>query len=316
MGNLGILLRKGHVFETLCKVNHLIIDKTGTLTHGDIEINNVRLFGQQSKSTTLSLAAALEAHANHPLARAFRPYLDANVIIDEIENVIGSGIQGCYQGKPIKIGSAEFVLSSQDKAEPNAIYLSIANEHVATFYYQDPIRQEAVAFVKQFRSAGIKVTLLTGDSNANAVLVAQQIGIDDVVSEAKPQDKLDYLHSCRDDDITMMVGDGINDAPTLAGAHLSVAMGGGTDVAKASADMVLLGDKLDRILQARELALKTRRIIAENLAWSLGYNLLILPLAVAGLVAPYFAVVGMSASSIIVVSNSLRLLKESPKEQG
>ncbi|MCY9803587.1 heavy metal translocating P-type ATPase [Vibrio scophthalmi] len=316
MGNLGILLRKGHVFETLCKVNHLIIDKTGTLTHGDIEINSVRLFGQQSKSTTLSLAAALEAHANHPLARAFRPYLDANVIIDEIENVIGFGIQGCYQGKPIKIGSAEFVLSSQDKAEPNAIYLSIANEHVATFYYQDPIRQEAVAFVKQFRDAGIKVTLLTGDSKANAELVAQQIGIDDVVSEAKPQDKLDYLHSCRDDDITMMVGDGINDAPTLAGAHLSVAMGGGTDVAKASADMVLLGDKLDRILQARELALKTRRIIAENLAWSLGYNLLILPLAVAGLVAPYFAVVGMSASSIIVVSNSLRLLKESPKEQG
>lgn len=316
MGNLGILLRKGHVFETLCKVNHLIIDKTGTLTHGDIEINSVRLFGQQSKSTTLSLAAALEAHANHPLARAFRPYLDANVIIDEIENVIGFGIQGCYQGKPIKIGSAEFVLSSQDKAEPNAIYLSIAHEHVATFYYQDPIRQEAVAFVKQFRSAGIKVTLLTGDSKANAVLVAQQIGIDDVVSEAKPQDKLDYLHSCRDDDITMMVGDGINDAPTLAGAHLSVAMGGGTDVAKASADMVLLGDKLDRILQARELALKTRRIIAENLAWSLGYNLLILPLAVAGLVAPYFAVVGMSASSIIVVSNSLRLLKDSHKEQG
>ncbi|ANU36440.1 heavy metal translocating P-type ATPase [Vibrio scophthalmi] len=316
MGNLGILLRKGHVFETLCKVNHLIIDKTGTLTHGDIEINSVRVFGQQSKSTTLSLAAALEAHANHPLARAFRPYLDANVIIDEIENVIGFGIQGCYQGKSIKIGSAEFVLSSQDKAEPNAIYLSIANEHVATFYYQDPIRQEAVAFVKQFRSAGIKVTLLTGDSKANAELVAQQIDIDDVVSEAKPQDKLDYLHSCRDDDITMMVGDGINDAPTLAGAHLSVAMGGGTDVAKASADMVLLGDKLDRILQARELALKTRRIIAENLAWSLGYNLLILPLAVAGLVAPYFAVVGMSASSIIVVSNSLRLLKESHKEQG
>ncbi|ANS85454.1 Cu(2+)-exporting ATPase [Vibrio scophthalmi] len=316
MGNLGILLRKGHVFETLCEVNHLIIDKTGTLTHGDIEINNVRLFGQQSKSTTLSLAAALEAHANHPLARAFRPYLDENVMIDEIENVIGSGIQGCYQGKLIKIGSAEFVLSSQDEAEPNAIYLSIANDHVATFYYQDPIRQEAVAFVKQFRSAGIKVTLLTGDSKANAELVAQQIGIDDVVSEAKPQDKLDYLHSCRDDDITMMVGDGINDAPTLAGAHLSVAMGGGTDVAKASADMVLLGDKLDRILQARELALKTRRIIAENLAWSLGYNLLILPLAVAGLVAPYFAVVGMSASSIIVVSNSLRLLKESPKEQG
>lgn len=316
MGNLGILLRKGHVFETLCKVNHLIIDKTGTLTHGDIEINDVHLFTQLSKPETLALAASLEAHANHPLARAFRPYLDVEVVIDDIENVIGSGIQGRYQDHTIKIGSAEFVLPSQQKAEANAIYLSIKDEHVATFYYHDPIRQEALTFVEQFKAAGIKVTLLTGDSHQNAKRVADTIGIDDVVSDAKPQDKLAYLQGCRDTDITMMVGDGINDAPTLAGAHLSVAMGGGTDVAKASADMVLLGDKLDRILQARELALKTRRIIAENLAWSLGYNLLILPLAVAGLVAPYFAVVGMSASSIIVVSNSLRLLKETGKQQG
>ena len=147
----------------------------------------------------------------------------------------------------------------------------------------------------------------------NAKPVAEEIGITDIVANAKPEDKLAYLNSRDDKDITMMVGDGINDAPILAGAHLSVAMGGGTDVAKASADMVLLGDKLDRLLQSRKLALKTRKIIRENLAWSLGYNLLILPLAVAGLVAPYIAVVGMSASSIIVVSNSLRLLKEQGK---
>ncbi|MDL2044421.1 HAD-IC family P-type ATPase, partial [Vibrio parahaemolyticus] len=140
--------------------------------------------------------------------------------------------------------------------------------------------------------------------------VADEIGIEHVISSAKPEDKLAYLKSLDSSDITMMVGDGINDAPTLAGAHLSVAMGGGTDVAKASADMTLLGDNLEKLLEARLLALRTRKIIRENLAWSLGYNLLILPLAVAGLVAPYIAVVGMSASSIIVVSNSLRLLKE------
>ncbi|CSC23990.1 Cu2+-exporting ATPase [Vibrio cholerae] len=134
--------------------------------------------------------------------------------------------------------------------------------------------------------------------------------IDKVVAQAKPEDKLTYLRELNKTDVTMMVGDGINDAPTLAGAHISVAMGGGTDVAKASADMVLIGDRLDKLLEARELALKTRKIIRENLAWSLGYNLLILPLAVAGLVAPYIAVVGMSGSSIIVVTNSLRLLKK------
>jgi len=310
MGNFGILLRKSHVFETLCKVNHLIVDKTGTLTHGDIEISDVTLHGELNKQQSLELAAALESHANHPLARAFRPFQNSQLIVDNIENVIGSGISGFYCGKPVKIGSASFVLSDKQSISTNAIYLSLNNVHVATFTYQDPIRKEAKEFIEQFRAAGIRVTLLTGDSKQNAQLVAEQIGIDDVISEAKPQDKLNYLKSGGKDDITMMIGDGINDAPTLAGAHLSIAMGGGTDVAKASADMVLLGDNLDRILKARELALKTRRIIAENLAWSLGYNLLILPLAVAGLVAPYFAVVGMSASSIIVVSNSLRLLKE------
>ncbi|MDF4852140.1 HAD-IC family P-type ATPase, partial [Vibrio parahaemolyticus] len=173
-----------------------------------------------------------------------------------------------------------------------------------------PIRKESQAFIQRFAEAGIKTTLLTGDSIQNAQPVADEIGIEHVIASAKPEDKLAYLKSLDSGDITMMVGDGINDAPTLAGAHLSVAMGGGTDVAKASADMTLLGDNLEKLLEARLLALRTRKIIRENLAWSLGYNLLILPLAVAGLVAPYIAVVGMSASSIIVVSNSLRLLKE------
>ncbi|KJY82410.1 ATPase P [Vibrio galatheae] len=313
MGNLGILLRKSHVFETLCKVNHLIIDKTGTLTHGDIEINHVELHADVSKEQALALAAALESHANHPIARAFKSYSDINIAVTDVENVIGSGIKGLYLGQEVKIGSAEFVLTDNQGGKSNTVCLSIADVHVASFGYRDPIRVESKEFIEKFQHAGVKVTLLTGDTQENAQLVAEQIGINDVVAGAKPQDKLAYLQKADSGDITMMIGDGINDAPTLAGAHLSVAMGGGTDVAKASADMVLLGDRLDRILEARELALQTRKIIRENLAWSLGYNVLILPLAVAGFVAPYFAVVGMSASSIIVVSNSLRLLKEKGK---
>ncbi|MCG9724844.1 heavy metal translocating P-type ATPase [Vibrio brasiliensis] len=313
MGNLGILLRKSHVFETLCKVNHLIVDKTGTLTHGDIEINDVELFGEWDKQQALAIAASLESHANHPIARAFKLYSDVNVNVEDVENVIGSGIKGRYNGAEVKIGSAQFVLGEHQTAQANSVYLSIDAVHVATFSYRDPIRAEAKEFVEKFQRSGVKITLLTGDTKENAQLVAEKIGIDNVIAGAKPQDKLEYLNNVDSQDITMMIGDGINDAPTLAGAHLSVAMGGGADVAKASADMVLLGDRLDRILEARELALQTRKIIRENLAWSLGYNLLILPLAVAGFVAPYFAVVGMSASSIIVVSNSLRLLKEKGK---
>lgn len=309
MGNFGILLRKGHVFETLCKVNHLVVDKTGTLTKGDIEISRTSVFGEVSESESLSLAAALEAHANHPIARSFAQYANEDVVVSEVKNVIGSGIEGIWNGKDVKIGSSAFVVN-EGCDESNAVYLSVNGEHAATFYYRDPIRKESQAFIQRFAEAGIKTTLLTGDSIQNAQPVADEIGIDHVIASAKPEDKLAYLKSLDSDDITMMVGDGINDAPTLAGAHLSVAMGGGTDVAKASADMTLLGDNLEKLLEARLLALRTRKIIRENLAWSLGYNLLILPLAVAGLVAPYVAVVGMSASSIIVVSNSLRLLKE------
>jgi Cu2+-exporting ATPase len=309
MGNFGILLRKGHVFETLCKVNHLVVDKTGTLTKGDIEISRTSVFGEISESESLALAAALEAHANHPIARSFAQYSNEDVVVSEVKNVIGSGIEGLWNGKDVKIGSAAFVVN-EGCDESNAVYLSVNGEHAATFYYRDPTRKESQAFIQRFAEAGIKTTLLTGDSIQNAQPVADEIGIDHVIASAKPEDKLAYLKSLDSDDITMMVGDGINDAPTLAGAHLSVAMGGGTDVAKASADMTLLGDNLEKLLEARLLALRTRKIIRENLAWSLGYNLLILPLAVAGLVAPYVAVVGMSASSIIVVSNSLRLLKE------
>lgn len=309
MGGFGILSRRGHVFETLCKINHLVIDKTGTLTHGDIEIASTETYTDYNETQCLKMAAGLEANANHPIAKAFRSYFDPSMQVSEVRNIIGSGLEGVIEGKQVKIGNARYVLGKPAR-QSNCVYMAIDGVHAASFYYRDPIRKETADFIAQIRAANIKVTLLTGDSDINASLVANEVGIQDVVSNASPEDKLNFLKSLSDSDITMMVGDGINDAPTLAGAHLSVAMGGGTDVAKASADLVLLGDRLDKLLKARELAIKTRKIIRENLAWSLGYNVLILPLAVAGLVAPYIAVVGMSASSIIVVSNSLRLLKE------
>ncbi|PKF78030.1 ATPase P [Vibrio sp. vnigr-6D03] len=311
MGNLGILLRKGHVFETLCKVNHLVVDKTGTLTEGNIQIDRTEVTSNHfSEEECLAVAASLENHANHPIAKAFKAFADTTIEVDQVENKIGFGIVGLYKGQPCKIGSANFVLGQETESKQPCVYLSVNDSHVATFYYHDPIREQSQVLISKLAEAGIKTTLLTGDSLNNAQPVANAMGIESVVASASPQEKLEFLSTLKDHEVSLMIGDGINDAPTLAGAHLSVAMGGGADVAKSSADMVLLGDKLDKLIEARLLALKTRKIIRENLAWSLGYNLLILPLAVAGLVAPYIAVVGMSASSIIVVTNSLRLLKE------
>ncbi|RWX57288.1 heavy metal translocating P-type ATPase [Photobacterium chitinilyticum] len=318
LGRLGILLRRGHVLETLCKVNQLVIDKTGTLTEGNIRLVETQLFGEMSEADALAYAAEMERFANHPIARAFSGYRDNSKAFDDVKNIIGCGLKGSIDSNEWRIGQATFVLDNHPEKPALLkqcdnrfqVWLSCNDQLIAGFRLDDPIREDSEELIEQFQASGIKVTMLTGDHSASAQIVADKLNVDNLIAGATPEGKLEYLRSLDRDNVALMIGDGVNDAPVLAGAHLSVAMGGGTDVAKSSADMVLLGDQLSRILRARELALKTRRIIRENLAWALGYNLVILPLAVAGFVAPYIAVVGMSASSIIVVSNSLRLLKE------
>ncbi|NAW67947.1 cadmium-translocating P-type ATPase [Vibrio sp. V27_P1S3P104] len=312
LSHFGILLRKGHVFETLCQVNHLIMDKTGTLTEGRIEIYQTKVHDAHfSLLQCQAIAASLEQHANHPLAKAFTSFADESYQVEQVKNVIGSGLQGIYQGQTLRLGSASFALgqSDLDAQELDCIYLSSNTRLIASFYYRDPIRRESLAMVTEFKNAGIRLTLLSGDNQLNVQRVADKMGIEHVVANVTPEQKLNYLHSLPDDTITLMIGDGINDAPVLAGAHLSVAMGGGTDVAKASSDMVLLNDKLSNVLKARKLAFNTRKIIKENLWLSLFYNLLILPLAIMGYVPPYIASLGMSLSSVVVIANSMRLLK-------
>ncbi len=312
-GQLGIMLRRGHVLETLTKVNRLVIDKTGTLTKGEIQIRAVRVDDEAfTEQDTFNIAASLEAFANHPIAKAFQDQSTQHVDVYDADNHIGQGVSGTINGQCWRIGKANFALTL-DHPEDYDLYpvvLSCEGNPVAAFSLVDPIRPSSARLVSAFKDAGIQTTMLTGDQSRNVDQVAEALGIDSVISGVSPKGKLAYLQGLDDSTITLMVGDGVNDAPVLAGAHLSVAMGGGTDIAKSSADMVLLSDDLEKLLTARRLAQQTRRIIRENLAWALGYNVTILPLAVMGFVAPYVAVVGMSASSIIVVSNSLRLLNK------
>lgn len=311
-GQLGIMLRRGHVLETLTKVNRLVVDKTGTLTEGTVQISTIEINSDTlTEQQVINIAASLEAFANHPIANAFQARASEKVNVGAADNHIGQGVNGTIDGQYWRIGKASFALS--DGAESYQSYpviLSCDNKPVAAFSLIDPIRPSSARLLAAFKDAGIQTTMLTGDQSRNVKQVADELGIDSVVSGVSPQGKLSYLQSLDSRTITLMIGDGVNDAPVLAGAHLSVAMGGGTDIAKSSADMVLLGDDLEKLLTARRLAQQTRRIIRENLAWALGYNVTILPLAVMGFVAPYVAVVGMSASSIIVVSNSLRLLNK------
>ncbi|WP_323981219.1 heavy metal translocating P-type ATPase [Aeromonas media] len=309
----GILLRRGHVLDVLTRANRIVMDKTGTLTTGNISLVGVQPLAELGEDECLAIARALEAYSEHPIARAFRSKgADDAVLLaaSEVTPVIGHGIQGRIASKHYRIGSARWLGLSekQNAAQGLAIYLTDETRPLARFTLADTVRADAGALIQAFKAAGLQTTILTGDSSPQADTVARGLEVDELVKGVTPDGKLAYLKAREAaGDISIMVGDGINDAPVLAGAHASFAMAGGTDLAKNSADAILLADDLSRLLTARTLALRTRRIIQENFAWSIGYNLLVLPLAASGWLPPYLAAAGMSLSSLIVVTNSMRL---------
>ncbi|MEM0553864.1 MULTISPECIES: heavy metal translocating P-type ATPase [Aeromonas] len=309
----GILLRRGHVLDILTKANRIVMDKTGTLTTGEIRLSATTVLGTLDADRCLSIARALEAQSEHPIARAFRlPADEVGQLLQasEITPVIGHGITGLVDGVRYRIGSASWLgIESDDNAQHGlAIYLADEQQLLACFELDDTLRQDAKALIDAFKAAGLQTTILTGDSSPQADEIARTLGVDELVKGVTPDGKLAYLKAREaEGEISIMVGDGINDAPVLAGAHASFAMAGGTDLAKNSADAILLADDLSRLLDARRLALRTRKIIIENFTWSIGYNLLVLPLAACGWLPPYLAAAGMSLSSLIVVTNSMRL---------
>ncbi|HDZ8925794.1 TPA: cadmium-translocating P-type ATPase [Aeromonas dhakensis] len=310
----GILLRRGHVLDVLTRANRIVMDKTGTLTTGNISLTSTEALGNLDEARCLAIARTLEAYSEHPIARAFRSNAAEDAVLlaaSKVTPVIGHGIEGVIEGRHYRLGSARWLGISdaqETQADGLVIYLADEDRALARFLLSDTLRPDAKELIQAFKAAGLKTTILTGDSSPQADEVARELGVDELVKGVTPDGKLAYLkeHEARGD-ISIMVGDGINDAPVLAGAHASFAMAGGTDLAKNSADAILLADDLSRLLDARTLALRTRKIIKENFAWSIGYNLLVLPLAASGWLPPYVAAAGMSLSSLIVVTNSMRL---------
>ncbi|WP_421325823.1 heavy metal translocating P-type ATPase [Aeromonas veronii] len=309
----GILLRRGHVLDVLTKANRIVMDKTGTLTTGEISLTQTQALADLDEARCLAIARAMEAQSEHPIARAFRLPVDSIAVLPSVREftpVIGHGITALVDGVRYRIGSARWLGldPAQEHGRGLAIYLADEQQVLARFNLEDTLRPDAKALIAAFKAAGLQTTVLTGDSSLQADEIARELGVDELVKGVSPDGKLAYLKAREArGDISIMVGDGINDAPVLAGAHASFAMAGGTDLAKNSADAILLADDLSRLLEARVLAMRTRKIIIENFAWSIGYNLLVLPLAACGWLPPYLAAAGMSLSSLIVVTNSMRL---------
>jgi len=313
---LGVLTTRGHALETLARTSHVIFDKTGTLTEGRLQLETVELLGSVSREDCLRIAAALEQSSEHPIARALSVAAGAVQSAEKVSAWPGLGIEGWVDGQRFRIGIAEFVLQKQPAAAGTAAPSLIAGGVVlgndkmllARFGFADRLRDKAAETVHRLKALGLEVELLSGDEAGVVHKVADELGIGRFQARCRPQDKLARIQALQAQGaVVAMVGDGVNDAPVLAAAQVSLAMGGGTQLAHASADMLLLSEQLPQLVTAVVTSRRTLMIIRQNLVWALVYNLLALPLAATGWIAPWMAAIGMSGSSLVVVANALRL---------
>lgn len=311
---LGLLVTRGHVLEGLNQVDTVIFDKTGTLTEGRLALRSILPLGALPADRCLALAAALENRSEHPIARAFGRTAEP---AEDVQTVPGLGLEGRFDGQQLRIGQATFVCAlsgAQIPPVPEArgqwLLLGDRQGPLAWFGLDDRLRDDAPALLAACKARGWRTLLLSGDNSPMVAEVATQLGIDQAIGGLRPDDKLERLKALQAEGRkVLMLGDGVNDVPVLAAADISIAMGSATDLAKTCADAVLLSNRLDALVQAFDLARRTRRNIIENLLWATLYNGLMLPFAALGWITPVWAAIGMSVSSLIVVLNALRLTR-------
>ncbi|NMP15502.1 heavy metal translocating P-type ATPase [Thalassotalea sp. Y01] len=314
----GIMIKSGHVLEAMPKVDSIAFDKTGTLTNGeftlvDCKLLNGNLDSKLDKNTILATIAAMESHSEHPIAKAFAAYRDFNINVEHVDIVPGCGIKAVRKKQQLAIGKVNWIASfaNVDEQYKDAqCILTINQQVVAVLYLDDVMRDDTVNVINALQQQHTETLLISGDNQAGVDKFNQALQLDEHHHTCSAQDKLTILAGKQAQGKTVaMVGDGVNDSPVFAQAHVAIAMGSGTEIAKSGADVILLNNKLSSVLDLMTISSKTGRIIKQNFAWAFAYNAIVLPLAVCGFITPYMAVLGMSASSIIVVTNSLRLLK-------
>lgn len=304
----GVLTTNPDALESMQRLTHVVFDKTGTLTEPGMQVTEVTGLAGMDRQRALVLAGALERASTHPLARAFRTH-DQGGRVESAASVAGSGVEGLIDGVQWRLGRPGWADPSA-QVPSKGIWLSLSGSDGsgALFRVDGALREGAHELVDELHRRGLKVILASGDRAANVEAMAEQLGISDWRAELQPDDKLDAVEALRREGaVIAMVGDGINDAPVLAGADVAIALSEATAIARTQADLVSTTRSLNPLLLLWEQAPRIRRIIRQNLVWALGYNLSALPLAAAGLVPPWAAAIGMSASSLAVVFNARRL---------
>ncbi len=324
----GLLIKNGAVLEYLSQTNHFVFDKTGTLTQGKISINNIIHNADITQHDLINDIAHLENLSEHPIAQAITRYAkDQNIninphAVDNFINNPGMGIQGKFNNKHIIIGNTKLLEQNQiklqqdyvnqsiqqEKSGTSCIHIAINKHHVGFISLVDPLRTDANHLISQLRKTGVKLTLLSGDKQAVAESIANELGGLQVIAEVLPDEKDNIIKKLQNKgDTVAMVGDGINDAAALIRADVGFAIGSGTDVSIDSADIVLLSNELDKINLALTLSKRTLKTIKQNISLSIIYNIIMVPLAMMAWVTPLFAAIAMPISSLAVIANATRI---------
>ncbi|WP_097461152.1 heavy metal translocating P-type ATPase [Mangrovitalea sediminis] len=321
---IGFLPVRGNVLEGLADIDRVVFDKTGTLTDGRLSLLHTQPLSTRSTADCIAIATALEAFSEHPIARAFREYGQTSLPIGarEVRNHIGRGLSGWIEDTHYILGSWDFVATrcnanAPEKALSGGILLFLATDDqwLARFELNDQPRSDARTTLQRLQQLGVDSELLSGDSSSQVQTVSQSLGLSHFVGGASPEAKLAHLQSLEQAGHRVaMVGDGLNDLPVMAGARVSIAMASAADLTQLQADAILISNRLQALATAVSLGRKTRRVIRQNLGWAIAYNLIALPLAIIGWVPPWIAAIGMSASSLIVVLNALRLGRSTDRD--
>lgn len=316
----GILIKSGEVLEKIHKMDSIIFDKTGTLTTGELKVIEIKNNGNLSDDDFLSIIYSLEKNTDHPIAKSIVNFCKEKNVkeieFSALKVIAGMGIKAIYNNEEVLIGKKKFIEEKIGKLELNienellTIFISIENELVGFVVLEDEVESNAFEIVKKLKEKNIDVFMITGDSEVVAKKVANKLGIENVLYEVMPDEKSQkVLELQKQGKIVAMVGDGINDAPALASADISFAMGTGTDIAMETADITLMNGNLNTLLNSINISEQTLKIIKQNLFWAFFYNIIAIPFAAFGYLNPMLAGFTMSFSSVSVVLNSLRLRK-------
>jgi len=324
LARMGVLVTRGHAIEALARADHFVFDKTGTLTYGEMRVEQVRLLGAIAEARARQLAAGLEQGSEHAIAAALR-LGGGNAPLPAFAGLTattGQGVAGVLDGTPYRIGRPAFVaelvgtpvpdvLLDDERSGRTVIALASSAGWLAGFALSDGLREDCPAAFESLRGKGIELSIFSGDTPSTVEALAGRLGVQHALGGMTPEGKHAALIALQKGDaVIAMVGDGVNDAPVLAQAQVSVAMGGGTDLARNQADIVLLSGRLGSLAEGVTLSRRALTIIRQNLWWSFAYNFTAVPLAMFGFVTPWMAGIGMSASSLLVVLNALRLQRK------